>query len=201
MCALSPSLPPSRPPVPQSRGRGNALCREKTNSRTYLGSQDAECAFGPVFNGTFSGGTIPDQNFKIEYGDGRLVTGALGYEDVTVAGITVQDQQVALVNNSYWFGDSTTSGFMGLAYAYLTSAYQGTNVSADTVETEIKYDPIITTMIKQKLIDPVFSLALKRNSDSGYLALGGLPPVEYTGSFTSTPILMVSLLIACRWIR
>ncbi|KUI55483.1 hypothetical protein VP1G_02815 [Cytospora mali] len=152
---------------------------------------EADCYFGPTFNGTFDEGTISDENFNIEYGDGEFLTGVMGYEKVTVAGITVDHQEVALVNYSYWFGDSVTSGLMGLAYPLLTSAYEGTNASDDS--TQVEYNPIITTLIKDGLIDPVFSLALERNSDSGYLALGGLPPVNYTGSFASTPILMLEV--------
>lgn len=129
-------------------------------------------------------------NFNIEYGDGEFLTGVLGYENVTVAGITVDHQEVALVNYSYWFGDEVTSGLMGLAYPLLTSAYEGNDPDEDS--TQVEYNPIITTMISDGLIDPVFSLALDRNSDSGYLALGGLPPVNYTGDFATTPILMVS---------
>lgn len=154
--------------------------------------QEADCYFGPVFNGTFDEGSIKDENFNIGYGDGEFLTGVLGYENITVAGLTVDHQEVALVNYSYWFGDSVTSGLMGLAYPLLTSAFEGTNTSADSLSTQVEYDPIITTMIKENIIDPVFSLALDRNSDSGYLALGGLPPVNYTGSFATTPILMVS---------
>ncbi|KAK2601449.1 hypothetical protein N8I77_010898 [Diaporthe amygdali] len=154
---------------------------------------EADCYFGPVFNGTFDEGSIKDENFNIEYGDGEFLTGVLGYENVTVAGLTVDHQEVALVNYSYWFGDSVTSGLMGLAYPLLTSAYQGTNTSADSLSTQVEYDPIITTLIKEKIIDPVFSLALDRNSDSGYLALGGLPPVSHTGSFATTPILMLEI--------
>lgn len=103
-------------------------------------------------------------------------------------------QQVALVNYSYWFGDSVTSGLMGLAYPLLTSAYEGDDPDADTEDSQVVYNPIITTLIDEGLIEPIFSLALDRNSDDGYLALGGLPPVNYTGSFASTPILMVRYL-------
>lgn len=107
----------------------------------------------------------------------------------------MDQQQVALVNYSYWFGDSTTSGLMGLAYPLLTSAYEGDDPDADTEDTQVVYNPIVTTLIDEGLIEPIFSLALDRNSDDGYLALGGLPPVNYTGSFASTPILMVGCLI------
>lgn len=169
-----------------------AVRKQTLRSTLMFYPQEADCYFGPVFNGTFDEGSIKDENFNIEYGDGEFLTGVLGYENVTVAGLTVDHQEVALVNYSYWFGDSVTSGLMGLAYPLLTSAFEGTNTSADSLSTQVEYDPIITTMIKENIIDPVFSLALDRNSDSGYLALGGLPPVNYTGSFATTPILMVS---------
>jgi len=47
----------------------------------------------------------------------------LGYTDVTIGGIHVTNQTVALVSKAYWEGDSTTSGLMGLAYSALTSAF------------------------------------------------------------------------------
>lgn len=42
-------------------------------------------------------------------------------------------------------------------------------------------------MYKQGLSAPSFSLAIQRGS-GGYIAFGGLPPVQTTGSFASTPI-------------
>ncbi|KAJ4387873.1 hypothetical protein N0V93_008476 [Gnomoniopsis smithogilvyi] len=154
---------------------------------------EADCFFGPPFNGTFNEGSIADENFNIEYGDGEFLTGVMGYETVTLAGITVEHQEVALVNYSYWFGDSVTSGLLGLAYPLLTSAYEGTDPSADTSETQVEYNPIITTMIADGLIEPVFSLSLERNSSDGFLALGGLPPGNYTGPMASTPIQMLEV--------
>jgi hypothetical protein len=157
--------------------------------------QDEEdCFFGPTFNGTFEYGEIPDVNFNIEYGDGEFLTGVFGYEDVTIAGITVQKQEVALVNYAYWFGDEETSGLTGLAYPYLTSAYSGTNASNDSGSNFVEYNPVFTSMVAQNLSAPYYSLALSRNSPDGYIAFGGLPPVEYTGDFASSPILMVSTL-------
>jgi hypothetical protein len=51
------------------------------------------CAFGPTFNGTID--VIPDENFNITYGDGEFITGNMGYADVTIAGLTVEDQEVS----------------------------------------------------------------------------------------------------------
>lgn len=126
------------------------------------------------------------------YADLEFMTGVMGYVTVTVAGITIEHQEVALVNYTYWFGDSVTSGLMGLAYPRLTSAFVGTNSSVNDADKQVPYDPIMTSMIKQGLIEPIFSIALDRDSGEGYLALGGLPPVNHSGTFARTPILMVN---------
>lgn len=55
---------------------------------------DSTCNFGPPFTGTYNDGQINDKNFNISYGDGEFVSGTVGYEDVTLAGITVSKQEV-----------------------------------------------------------------------------------------------------------
>jgi Eukaryotic aspartyl protease len=61
---------------------------------------ESTCNFGPPFNGNFNEGSIKNENFNISYGDGEYVNGNLGYEDVTVAGITVKKQEVSLLQNA-----------------------------------------------------------------------------------------------------
>jgi Eukaryotic aspartyl protease len=49
-------------------------------------------------------------------------------------------------------------------------------------------------MYKQGLVSPTFSLAIQRGTSGGYLALGGLPPVDVDqNSFVSTPIQVLQL--------
>lgn len=115
--------------------------------------------------------------------------GDFGREDIQIAGINVYSQQVALVNRAFWIGDLVTSGLLGLAYPLLTSAFK-----ANDPTTQVIYDSIFTTMIKEKLVSPVFSLACERNSSGGYLALGGLPPVKAGPLFGSTPIRKLEIL-------
>ena len=79
---------------------------------------EADCYFGPTYNVTDTFKQIPDENFNITYGDGEFLTGIVGTEEVTLAGIKVK-QEVALVNYAAWEGDSTTSGLIGLAYPAL----------------------------------------------------------------------------------
>ena len=79
---------------------------------------EADCVFGPAYtvDNTFT--QIPDENFNITYGSGEFLTGIVGHEQVTIAGLTV-NQQVALVNLAAWEGDNVTSGLTGFAYPAL----------------------------------------------------------------------------------
>ena len=128
----------------------------------------------------------------------------MGYTDVTVAGLKVYKQEVALVSEAYWNGDELTSGLIGFAYASITSAFIGDNATLDNANVTGKatgdqapYSPVVQTMISQGLNPPLFSLALMRsagdsdNSAGGYVALGGLPPVAFNPVFASTPIEIV----------
>ena len=78
-----------------------------------------------------------------------------------------------------------------------TSAYAGTNPANDNSKTgeQIVYNPIFTTMYEDGLVAPLFSLAIERDvsGPAGYLALGGVPPVNFTQDFTSTPILITTI--------
>lgn len=66
---------------------------------------------------------IPGENFNISYGDGEFLTGILGYEKVTLANITVDRQEIAVVDLAYWNGDNISSGLTGFGYPSLTSAF------------------------------------------------------------------------------
>lgn len=61
---------------------------------------------------------------------------------------------------------------------------------ADNLTDNIPYNPLFTTMYTEQLIAPLFSIAINRDTSgpSGYLALGGTPPVEFNQSFAVTPI-------------
>ena len=50
-------------------------------------------------------------------------------------------------------------------------------------------------MYKEGLIDSYFSLAILRDvsGDAGYLTLGGLPPIDFNETWTSTDILITSI--------
>lgn len=50
-------------------------------------------------------------------------------------------------------------------------------------------------MYKEGLVDSYFSLAILRDVSgaSGYLTLGGLPPITFNETFATTPILITSI--------
>ena len=167
---------------------------------------EADCYFGSsgyTPDSTFV--QIPDENFNITYGDGEYLNGIVGYDQVTFSGITVPKQEVALANLAAWEGDGVTSGLVGLAFPAITSAFAGTNASADNFtvdgtapgDHEI-YSPLINTIFfVDNLTLPQFSLALSRDESNtsygGVIAIGGYPnpstpTINATGNFASTPI-------------
>lgn len=146
----------------------------------------AQCNFGELYGGSFPEGNITDENFSISYGDGEAVLGMLGYADVSLAGIEVRHQEVAIADYAFWQGDGQTSGLLGFAYPAIANAFTGNGPDDDTAATHVPYDPIVTTAGKEGLFTS-FSLAIERGN-GGYLALGGLPPVDYDQNFVSTPI-------------
>jgi len=114
-------------------------------------------------------------------------------KDVTIAGIQVKGQEIALVDRAYWRGHNATSGLVGLAYSLLTSAYIDDDGALDD-GSRVPYSPIVTSMITQGLNPPLFSLSLTRAKSNngpagGYLTFGALPPVAVDpAAFASTPI-------------
>jgi Eukaryotic aspartyl protease len=82
-------------------------------------TSESTCGFGTTFtvDSTFS--EIKGEEFDIEYGDGEFLEGVFGTETVTIAGITVENQTIALATYAGWDGDGTTSGLTGFAYPAL----------------------------------------------------------------------------------
>lgn len=105
---------------------------------------------------------------------------------MTLAGLRIHHQQLAMVQESYWYGDNQTSGLLGLAYPLMTGIDGGVP----------QYDPVFTSMWKQNLSAPIFSIGLSRGDandtvavQESYLAFGGVPPMSYDdSSWMRTPI-------------
>jgi hypothetical protein len=136
---------------------------------------------------------ITDQKFRITYfPEMQTLTGSMGYAPITIGGLTLPKQQVALVDYAAWSGDTFSSGLLGLAYPPATSAYSRANSKV-----AMKYDPTFTSMAKQGLVkDAVFTIAIDRvprgtapSAPAGVIAFGGLVPSKwYDAPFTTVPI-------------
>jgi len=79
---------------------------------TYEFKPESECAFGQPYSISKTFKQTPNENFNITYGDGQFLTGIIGTEQVTIAGITVKNQKVAVVDFAAWTGDGVASGLV-----------------------------------------------------------------------------------------
>jgi aspergillopepsin I len=153
--------------------------------RDFQCLSNTSCNTGPRYIGEID--TIPGETFNMVYGNLENVTGEVGYADVSVAGLSVENQEVSVLTEGFWQGDGVLSGVLGVGSSGLTNVFQEPN-PADL----LPYSPVFESMYNRTgQIDPVFSLALQRGDDAGYLAFGGLPPVDFELDFASTKIVGV----------
>ncbi|KAL6797137.1 aspartic peptidase domain-containing protein [Trichoderma sp. SZMC 28012] len=139
---------------------------------------ESACGFSKPYIDGFGHGQIDELHFYLKYGSGERISGPMGYSDISCGGVTVSKQQVGLANSTYWHGNNVTVGILGLAYPAITSAYYG-DVGDEAPWNAMSYTPFLTSAISQGSIDPVFSVALVKNSTDGVIAWGGLPPMDW----------------------
>ncbi|XP_036396912.1 gastricsin-like [Megalops cyprinoides] len=135
------------------------------------------CTYHPLFDPRKSSTYHSDGNpFSIHYGTGSL-TGVIGYDTVTVGGVTVTDQKIGLsvTEPGNHFARPLHDGLMGLAY-------------------KPSQQTIVDTMIQEGLLEePVFAFYLSRNSERGSeVVFGGTDPSHYTGEIHWVPVQMNS---------
>jgi hypothetical protein len=76
---------------------------------------ETSCNFGPTYTPSKTFVQTPNENFNVFYASGQSLTGIIGTEEVTIAGLQF-NQTVGIVNSAAWIGDGSVSGIMGLAY-------------------------------------------------------------------------------------
>ncbi len=161
------------------------------NNFTCTKGAQSSCEFGTPYTRTHTFSPIANENFEISYSDGEFLDGIFGKEKVTLAGVTVNDQQVAVVEQGKWTGDGVSSGVLGLAFPANTRAFTGNSYSADSASNQITYSPLFTSMYTKGSVPPLFSLALERDG-TGQLAIGGTPNVQYVPVFASSPFELIT---------
>lgn len=164
------------------------VCVDSTDAKHEQGA----CGFGQPHTHGFAHGELDELHFLLQYGSGEHVSGPMGLSNIECGGIVVESQQVGLANRTFWHGDNVTVGILGLAYPAITSAYYG-DIGDETPWNSITYTPFLTNAISQGDIDPVFSVAIMKNSSDGVLAWGGLPPISFRRtSYAATDLIIVS---------
>ncbi|KAF9426954.1 hypothetical protein BGZ76_002530 [Entomortierella beljakovae] len=117
--------------------------------------------------------------WSVSYADDSWVSGVLGIDDITVAGITIKGQAfgMASVNAGSTNAEDGVDGIMGLGF--------DTNTQIGDIKTPI------TSMIEQNQIEqPIVSVWLNKAandeslSNGGEFIFGGVDPSLYTGSIT-----------------
>lgn len=168
----------------------NFVCLDQNGTEVH----QSTCGFPSFYEGPFSGGVVPDEYFSILYGNGQFVYGPYGFESVSLGGITVPDQQVALPAKGYiQVSSGDYSGLLGLAYPAMVPARKGKEprLSANNTDAFAEHDTWFFNAVKKNLTKPLFSMALDIDG-GGLLAIGGVMDVPIQGDFASTPILIVS---------
>ncbi|EPE34443.1 Acid protease [Glarea lozoyensis ATCC 20868] len=179
----------------------------RTNFQCLNGTDNSilpqeSCLFNKAYTISPTFQQINNQSFGVKYGSG-IATGILGYETVTIGGLTVERQQIGVADRITDVGDGNDSGVLGLAYPYLTSAHPGTDYPNDTLSlwsNRIPYDPLFTSLHKQGSVKPFFSLAINRtpvnvsNGDGGLLGLGTVVEVPHKPTFAIAPVQIIGVI-------
>jgi hypothetical protein len=116
---------------------------------------ESECAFGtsgfvPSRSPTFV--ADKNQNLNITYGDGTFVVGPTGQETITVGGLTVTNQKFGVPTIAQLFGADVASGLLGLAYPALTSVFNTSDPTQDSITNLAPYNPFFFTAIQEKKV-------------------------------------------------
>lgn len=161
--------------------------------------EEQYCYFGPLYDLTNSSTyeEFPDRSMNLSYADGETLNGLMGRDSFTMGGITVPEQEFGMVNYAAWYGDGVSSGLFGFAYRTLTSMYVGEDPKAAVPGRALKYNPLFDNMYRSGTIEPVFSMALTRDtvrySGGGLMGLGGIPDIPYAPTWITVPILPVGV--------
>ncbi|KAF2664128.1 acid protease [Microthyrium microscopicum] len=161
---------------------------------TWVLSNEFKCSSNPECNSLRAKGYKQSSTFKLmpeikldaSYATFERLQGIFGKETVTLGGVTA-NVTIGIAQKGGWQG--SVPGTIGMAFPGDTRAFdKDFNVDTATMLKNTPYDPVFTSMYKQGLVDPYFSVALNRqNEGPGALALGGLPatPIRYEDKFTS----------------
>ncbi|KAJ7787523.1 acid protease [Mycena olivaceomarginata] len=156
------------------------------------------CAFGTDgfdTNASTTFESFPDVRANLRFGNGAVLNGSVGFDTVTVGGVSVSHQEFAVPDSIAGLsGNGILSGLLGLAFPSLTAVHNITD------GTRALYDPFFFTAVKQKkLKNSIFSVSIDRGTiegrgnnpvehNVGFLSFGGMPPVPVVNTSVTVPI-------------
>lgn len=156
----------------------------------------SECGFPSFVDDSFSGGAAPDEYLSIFYANKQYAYGPYGFEPVALGGITVPNQQIAMLSEGHIkVSSGDFAGILGLGYPGMVAGRKGDTPKhyVNNTDPMIMYDTWLFNAVKQNLTQPVFSMALDMDG-GGLLGIGGVVDVPRKGDFAVSQILKVSLL-------
>ncbi|CAG8789694.1 13917_t:CDS:1 [Cetraspora pellucida] len=143
--------------------------------------------FNPSSSPTFKKEGNP---WSIQYGTG-FASGITGIDNVKIGRFTADNQIFGLANNiSDFFIPLENDGILGLAFDSLNTIDNGTQT-------------LISTLIKQKKIRPIFSFHFQRAldfDDQGTFTLGGVDKTKFKGEITFNPLNSIKLPLDGFWV-
>ncbi|SMR54964.1 unnamed protein product [Zymoseptoria tritici ST99CH_1E4] len=155
------------------------------------------CVNAVYHSDTLSGGIIDNLNYNETYVNGyNAFYGRAGYETVTIGGVTVKKQQIGFIDKGHW-DVNTTAGCIGFAFPlYASEFFPGNDPLKDKESDRLPAINWHLNAFKEGSIAPVFSHIYDKGffpvgHEIGKLVLGGIPDVELTTEWASSPILKV----------
>ncbi|WWC61538.1 uncharacterized protein I303_104122 [Kwoniella dejecticola CBS 10117] len=186
-----------------------------TNFTCYNASEAivplSQCAFGGSYLNTSSllplSDDIGPHHFNQTYGSGDTIYGDAGLANVTIGGITVENQEIVAGAGGYWaHADGYNDGIIGFAGPLTEGMFAGSigEASQDSAGRRVFYENWIMRAVREKAFEPYFSLTLNRptqqqemstnaTKDLGQLTLGGLPDIPLTNTTVTVPNLNTPL--------
>ncbi|KAF9954100.1 hypothetical protein BGZ65_004239, partial [Modicella reniformis] len=136
--------------------------------------------FNPLRSSTFH---QDGRTWSIKYADNSWVSGVLGKDDMTVAGIPVKDQTFGMASlNTGSTADTGVDGIMGLGF--------DSNAEIGDVKTPVK-NMILQNQIDQAIVSVWLNKASNQDaslSNGGVFIFGGVDTTLFTGSITYLPV-------------
>lgn len=153
-----------------------------------------ECHFADTYQVPDNAEYVTNETFGVQYVSGAA-RGKVGYADITLNGITIENQRIGLVDRTNDFGDGIGSGILGLAFPSVTPAHPGTkHDNSKQLLSRASHDPVLVGMHKQGLVAPWYSFSFERplqdatTGPDGWFGLGELPPVAHSDDWAVAPI-------------